>query len=60
MILDPAPRVRAEELNYESFVLWNFLVMNRACKYVRMHNKIVEQGYAKSARARATVMLFIL
>lgn len=27
--------------------------MNRACKYVRMHNKIAAQEYAKSARARA-------
>lgn len=53
--MDPA---REDELNYESFVPRDFLVMNGACKYARMHNKTAVRGRAP-LRRRCRVIYFI-
>lgn len=39
-----------DELNYESFVSQDFLVMNGACKYARMHNKTAARGSQPQVR----------
>jgi len=43
-------RTPEDELNYESFVSQDFLVMNGACKYARMHNKTAQRGSQPQVR----------